>query len=414
MSIIRGGIMRSQQALDLSQAIYPRTMHGHTGFRIIGGGNINFDNTTQHTFRAMIEIAAPSFDAVRPIFSTENATNGFTVTLCNARAAANFTSPVGAPTAVTLPGGGVVAAAPATGHKTYLVGDWVLNLPSIPRDDGGTGAIVVFDAYVSTTGNIGLTGGADTGWSYHNYATRARHKHIWRQNAGDCVTTPANFTSTVNKGSSIIVGVEYLHRGRVVTVMGQGDSITAGNTFFPGEGFILPATEKASDLSNITFEYAVNARGSVNSSIFSTFLASTLAAGLYPDILVVPIGSPNDLGSGTMTSGAIATCRRYFAATMKTCSDNSIAPLPWTILPAGAASKNWGASDSLRRDYNAESLALKGMNVLDLAAVLNGALDVNGQVIPLAGTMKSDELHPADYGNSLLANAVAERLLKVV
>lgn len=412
MSNMRGGIMGSQPALDPRQAIHPRTRHGNTGFRIIGGTGQDFDNTTQNTFRAMIEIAAPSFDAVRPIFSTERTAGGYTVTRCNARAAANFTDPVGTPATVTLPGGGVVAASAGTFLKTFMVGDW-LTLPSIPRDDGGQGAIVIFDAYVSTAGTIGLLGSTTSGTGYNNYATRSRHAHIWRRNAGDCVTTPANFVSTTNDPTSIIVGVEYLHRGRIVTVMGLGDSVVSGSAGLVGAGYPLLATERASDLSNIIFEYANVARGGATSAQFSTYLDSILSVGLNPDIMARPIGSSNDYSVNAISSAQVANSRRYLAANLKTCSENSIAQILWTMIPAGQASKTWGADDSLRRDYNDENLGLKGMNVLDFAAIMNGVMSVDGQMIPNLALVKDDEVHPNDDGNDDLSVPLTERLLNV-
>ena len=405
MNIIRGGIMRSQPALDLSQAIYPRTMHGNIGFRIIGGGNIGFDNTTATTFRAMIEIAAPSYEAVQPIFCNMRPENGYTVAGCNVRPASNFTAPVGTPTTVTLPGGGVIAAAPALNEKVFMLGDWV-EIPSVPRDDGGTGAIVIFDAYITTAGTIGL---ASVG-NINILAARERHAHVFRKNNGDCVTTPANFTSTNNRGYSPIVGVRYLFAGRIVTVMGIGDSVTYGEDNDAAIGFLLPACEKASDLSNITFECAMLALGAQQSPLFSTFLDSAISAGLIPDILFRPAGSANDLGSGPIISSQIATTRRWLAKNLKSCSEYSIAPLLWTMLPMN--SRGWDASDSLRRDYNAEMLGMKGASVIDLAAVVSGPIDVDGQVKFIPATT-TDLTHPNEYGNSLLANSVAERLLKV-
>ena len=412
MSILRGGVMRSQQALDLSQAIYPSPMHGHTGFRIIGGPDIPYDNAIPKTYRAIIEIAAPSFEAVQPIFCTMRTANGYTVAGCNARPAANFDDPVGTPTAVTLPGGGVVAAAAAANNKTFMLGDWV-DLPSIPRDDGGTGAIVIFDAYISTAGIIGLCGSATTGsGTYGKFVTRERHKHRWRRSDGDCVTTPANFTNPTDRGFSPIVGVRYLSMGRIVTVMGLGDSITEGIGTIRGEGFILPACERASDLSpNITFEYANLGVGSTQSPTFSTYLDSALAVGLKPNVMCRPIGSPNDLGVPIVASN-VASNRQWLANNLKTCSENGIAELLWTIFPVNPAVKNWNASDGLRVGYNADMLGEKGLSIIDLATVLSGVVDGDGQINMLVGST-DDDIHPNDYGNSLPANAVAARLLKV-
>lgn len=413
MSVMRDGVMRSDWATpDLSRAIFPRR-RGTVGTRIVlKTGGYSFDNTVQKTYRIFIEVAADNFSAVQPIFCNMSETTPYTVGACNARAAANFTDAVGTPIPVTVPGGGVIAAAPLVGRGRYVLGDWV-DLASLPRNDSYStkGAIVVFDAYVSTSGTI-VSNGGSSALTYHN--SRAGRKVKALYNDGNCVATPANFVSTTSRGHCPIVGVRYRSNSRIVNVMISGDSISNGTSEVSGIAFALPAAEMASAVSkNKVFETMFCGLGGANPTTFSLFIDDMISYGLTPDVLVQPIGSPNGLGDSGILDSNITTCKTTLGYTLGVCASNGIAPICWTILPTENPPKNWGATDSKRRNYNIESLSYTGPRVIDFAGTVSGSIDAQGQMLPLPG-ITFDGVHLNATGCSLISPVLANALLDVV
>lgn len=290
-----------------------------------------------------------------------------------------------------------------------MVGNWT-DVNSVPRTDGGKGALICFDAYVSTSASISIMGNGTsdvfTGW-----ATRANRKVIMRYNDGDCVTTPANFVSVTNRNQSPIVGIQYAALGRVVTVMGVGDSITDGRGTIIGEGFIVPACEEASN-SNIYFENINLGFAGVGAATYRTYLSDAVSAGIIPDVVVFPNGTPNSL-STPITPTDIQTCRAATASLLADASISKIYSIVTTVLPTNPSVKDYNSSDSLRVAWNADTLLFPGLSVVDLSSVLSGEVDVDGQVNMRVGTT-TDNIHPNDVGNSLLASSLAAKLKQLV
>lgn len=378
----------------------------NVGTRLISMRLGNFDNTTQQTFRVMAEIAADNFTAVRPIFTNGNNGGTYTVASFNARALPNFTDAVPAPTSGTLPSGGVVPASPGGNQPNYLLGDWVY-LPSVTRTDGGVGAVVCFDAYVSTSGTLSILGN-NTNDVYTGWATRSSRKFLFRHNAGDCVTTPANFVSTTNRNQSIFAGLQYIANGRVITVMGVGDSITDGRGSIIGEGFGVPACEALSRVTGTVYEWANAGYAGALSATYANYIATLTTAGIKPDIVVMANGSPNDNGS-TITDANITSSQQSLAKMLLACRDNLYLPVLWTYLPTNPAVKPYQATDAKRVAYHTLTRQRQNHVVLDFAAALSGVTDGNGQVNMLAGTT-TDNIHPNDTGNAIMSRMLANAL----
>lgn len=376
---------------------------GNVGTRIFSHRTGNFNNTTQNTFRCIVEIAADNFSAVRPIFI--NGADGLTYTVagCNARALANLTDALPSPTTVTLPSSGVVPAGGSL-RPNYLLGDWTY-MQSVPRTDGGKGALVCFDAYVSNSATIAILGNNTTD-IYTTWATRANRKFLFRKNTTDCVTTPANFTSTENINQSVFGGVQYISNGRVITVMGIGDSITDGRGTIIGEGFGTLACEEVSDLNDTVYEWANCGYAGVTSTSYANFLTNLTTAGIKPEIVVTANGSPNDNGS-TITDANIETSKKNLAKMLLHCRDNGYQPIILTYLPTKASAKDYGATDDKRVVYNTLTHNRQPHPVVDFAGALSGAKDADGQ-IDLLGT--TDGIHPNDAGNAILAKLLAQVL----
>jgi hypothetical protein len=375
---------------------------GNTATRIFGGRMGTVDNSTQQTYQITTELQT-DFDAVRPIFAStdtniSHALRSVTASVLGSSADLNNSS--GTWVQGLKAGLGRVYAdiAPAVGRISYTTTDWIY-LPSTPRTDGGKKPLVAIRAYFNNSSTLPAYGnGADT---FTNWATRTDGR-LWaaRQQAGLYTTSPAGFASTTNTSQSPIVGVQYLTRGRVITVGAVGDSITDGRGTYLGEGFTMPAVEAITS-AGIAVEYANMGWSSQTMAVFAERAIDVLQSPVKPDILVMPAGSPNDF-SGTIAQSQIDTFRAQRARVQREARRQGVALVLWTWLPSNTAAKNYGATDSLRTSYNAEVLAQdgKGFIVADLATPFSGAT-VGGQV-QIASGLTSDDIHPNDTGNATL------------
>ena len=397
------------KVLGFSAQYGPIGRGGNIGTRIFGGRMGTFDNTTQQTFHVVLT-TAQHFDAVRLIFAngtTSAATVGVAKVspLSDLSTESNQNNSGGTWTSVTFAGGAATGTIPAAGgasfRRSFLLSDWI-SVSSLDRVDGGTFPAIAVRAYISTSGTIGVVGnGTD---SFTNWPTNPTGRiHIMRNQAGDQVTAPAGFSSTTNTSQSPIVGIQYAARGRVVTVMGIGDSITEGRGTYKGEGFGMPACAAISDINGVAVEWSNCGWSSASPPQIMAFGLDALQY-LTPDILVLPNGSPN-VSSAPLTTAGITVCRQMLYRLLAECQTKGVRPLIWTWLPNNDTVKAWNSSDSLRRAWNDTTRQLatqRGLIVLDADAILAGVANGSGQIQMLAGST-SDGIHPNDSGNALLA-----------
>jgi hypothetical protein len=398
------------KVLGISSLFGPMTAKGgNIGTRIFGGRMGTFDNTTQQTFHVVLT-TAQHFDAVRLIFAngtTSTATVGVAKVspLADLSTSDNQNNSGGTWTTVTFAGGSATGTIPAAGgasfRRNYLLSDWI-SVSSLDRTDGGTFPAIAVRAYVSTSGTIGVFGnGTD---NFTNWATKPDGRvHIMRNQAGDQVTAPAGFSSTTNVSQSPIVGIQYAARGRVITVMGVGDSITDGRGTYKGEGFGLPACSEISDINGVAVEWANCGWAGASPSQIMAFGIDALQY-FTPDILVLPNGTPN-VSVAPITTAGITSSRQMLYRLLAECQIKGVRPLIWTWMPTNDTVKAWNSSDALRRAWNDEVRSLatqRGMLVLDADAVLAGEANASGQIQLLAGAA-SDGIHPNDTGNAILA-----------
>lgn len=386
----------------------------NVGTRIFGGRMGTFDNTTAKTFQVTATLAQ-HFDAVRVLFANGSNAASYTIgqlKLSSQAAAADLNNSAGSWVQGYMAGGAttapVPAAASAVSRRGWFASDWV-TLNSSDRSDGGAFPIVTARCTITTAAPISIFGnGTD---DYTNWVTRPNGR-FWcmRHQDGDQVTAPAGFTSTVNRNQSPIVGFQYLARGQVITVMGAGDSITEGRGTYKGEGFGVPACEALSRMDGIAVEWCNVGISGAGTDIIRNQIIDVLAAGIHPDLLVVPYGSPNDNG-GTWLASNTLSIRGFLGQALPACRVAQVQPVLWTVLPTNPASKAYGASDALRVAHNNDTLGMRdrGVDVMDFAAALSGVTDGNGQVAMLAGST-TDNIHPNDAGNAVLAPILVEKI----
>lgn len=389
--------------IGVAQRVNP----GNIGTRVFGGRMGTYNNTTASTFQLTMEVAQ-DFDSIRVIFANTQTNLSDATVNVSASVMSSIADPNNAGgTWATVTKGALsriaTAISPGANRIGYTVTDWI-PLSSIARTDGGTFPLVVIRAYISANPVLPVYGnGTD---DFTNWASRtAGHKCVSRAMTGDGITTPANFVSTTNISQNPVVGIQYAARGRVITVMGVGDSITEGRGTYLNEGFILPACEALSSTSGTAIEYSNAGWNGQTMAQFTERAIDLLESHIRPDVLVLPSGSPNDQVT-TVTAAEILTFQSFRARILSTCQKVGTRLVLWTWLPSNAAIRPYGSSDALRVADNTAVLGLnaRGILVADTSTAFSG-VTTSGQVQILSGA-SSDDIHPNDTGNALLRDVL--------
>ena len=385
------------------------------GTRIFGGRMGTYNNTTASTFQLTMEVAQ-DFDAIRVMFANTSAIISDATVNVSASVMSSISDPNNAGgTWSTVTKGALsriaTAVAPGANRIGYTVSDWT-SISSVARSDGGTFPLIVVRAFISSNASLPVYGnGTD---DFTNWASRTGgHICISRAMTGDGITTPSNFVSTTNLSQSPIVGIQYLARGKVVTVMACGDSITEGQGTYKGEGFILPACEALSSMTGTAIEYSNTGWSGQTMAQFAERCIDLLESEVRPDVFVFPSGSPNDQVS-TVTAAEIQSFQSFRARILAACQRAGVRPVIWTWLPSNTAARPYGSSDSLRVADNTAvlGLAARGILVADTSTAFSGVTS-GGQVQILAGAT-SDDIHPNDTGNPLLRDVLKPILRRAV
>lgn len=311
---------------------------------------------------------------------------------------------------ITLPG-----AASATQPSVTALDP--IPLESLARTDGG--AFALLNTRVLVKSGTNLTAGAiPVNFPYAQYASDAGGREIHKYEiAADYVTTPAGLTDTTagnyvdGAGQQFVyvVGVRFLSPSRVVTLMGVGDSLTAGAltaTGFSGFG-LRTATALSNQLGTGVSYEAHGYSGQVSADFVQNAL--NLIAIAPPSILTIPIDSPNDY-TGLTTPAAIAAARAAMEQRILNLVDTSIQkgilPVVLSPIPFGTydTAATYGPSRVISGNF-ARLVTQRGALVLDAQSIISGYVPTAANLPTLpAGLTASDGNHLNDAGQSLLAS----------
>lgn len=406
---------------------YPLSRRGNVGMRVFGGRmeypfNDGGTAKTHHT----VFTTALHFDAVQIILSASN-TAQVPVTklaVCPLPDSTDLNGSALTWTSGTFAGAanGNIPARTKNRKRTYLISD-VISVSSVDRTDGGQYPLLAVRAYLGTPGTYTMLNNSTASQNLSNWATHPSGRiHVMRYADGDCIATPANFADTTNRSTSPIVGIIYYARGKVINICGFGDSITEGQGTYKGEGFGFPACLAMSgggtayEWSNFGWAGLTMAGSGATGGVHDQ-IADAVAAGLPIDVAVMATGSPNDfvLSPPEITPALINTqCRQPFSRMMASARAAGAVPVVWSWLPTNAASKDYGATDALRVQHNASTLSFAASlgPIVDTAAALSGPADEDGQITMLSGST-SDNIHPNDTGNAIIAPLLVDALKSV-
>ena len=132
----------------------------------------------------------------------------------------------------------------AAGEKAVSFSDW-MPISSLKRTDAGGVFPLLMIRHFCGTGTPRLLASGSAGANF-DAASNGRTVRSY-VNAGDCVTTPASFTSTTLSNDCMIVAVQVLTRARTVTIMAIGDSLSQGvGTTTGSMSFVRVASQQIS------------------------------------------------------------------------------------------------------------------------------------------------------------------------
>jgi hypothetical protein len=366
----------------------------------IGGQMTSVAGQASFTWSFTVQSDVP-FDAVRPIFFHSDPTPLPGVKV-SAAANANWLNDKSG-TALTYTQATWAGAATgtltagATQRPSVNAPDFI-PCSSVTRTDGGTGYIAQIRAYfpTATTLPISLNQVADM----TQLAVLSSGMFMSERTTGDFTSTAAGFGGTYpGRTDTPFWGVELLCRGKVVSFIEFGDSITRGQTVTDilnrnfGERACLA---QSLAVNGIAFS---NGNCGWSSQTTNQFLARAqdVLAVVKPTCAVYAPFSPNDYGA-TITQALIETERYKLGVFLDLCAANNVVPVIWTGTPA-AGNKAWNAaSDNLRKAFNADMRTAYAGKVLVFDA--DAALSDNASPANLVGTYTADQIHWNSAGHA--------------
>jgi lysophospholipase L1-like esterase len=402
-----------QSELALAPNDVPERPSPRIGTRIIAGRQeFVLDNgTSGRTYRAIFAIPAKAV-WVRPIFAHA----ALTPVLIDAAAvapiasAANFAASgvTWTPLRFNKATSGLIPAAAGSLRRGWLAADRC-DVTTLDRTDvTGAAHLVAVSCFIRQTGTLTMMGNSAGTTDYTGWASRTDRPFVLRYNDGDCVTTPASFTSTTNRSTGPIVGIQYeLESGEVVTLGGVGDSITdgAGGSLFGlswgyNAALALQKAWRNADWVNLGWS-GITMGGVAN--LATDFYAFARRAKLtVPTIMFTPNASPNSINP-PITTVQMTNQRPLAEGIVRLAQQSGSVPIVWTIIPTNPSVKDYNSTDVERRNYNdgwRTDGAAGGIIVADMDAIMAGVTDGDGQVNIVAGA-QTDGIHPNDTGHGL-------------
>lgn len=299
----------------------------------------------------------------------------------------------------------------AATRPTYLISDPV-PVQCKARTDGIAGAVLHIRVFTrtttDTTGSYSVLGNGGTDAWIDQGAGSNGYRHWCRKQAGQAISPWSAFTSTTASQQTPLAGIIYYARGKVINVTRFGDSIADGRGTLVGDGYLRPScVAMNAKTPGAVWECSNHAWAGTPSSQFDPIAADILTAFPMIDVAFMHTGSPNDV-TPPITQTNVNTSLTWFPYAMLAARkiQAQMIPVTWcptnpsTAMPAG--SKDYGSSDSLRRAYNAN--VMTNQIALDLAGIVSGAQDGNGQTLFTAG-LTTDGTHPNDAGNALISTS---------
>lgn len=296
---------------------------------------------------------------------------------------------------------GTIPARIGANNPSFLMSDWI-TLPSIAcTDQAGQPPIAMARALVGAAGTTYSIGANNLSpWANaFQYPTFPNGRFMrTRKQTGDCIATPADMTSTTNENNGVIAGMEFRTPSSAITLMGCGDSITAGSSANYLNGWGLRTATTLSALQRIPLGYFNNGWGGQSSLQYYTRAVSALTSS-PPDVMVYPPYSPNDgFGTGGYTIALRDAARAQMLSLMALCQRAGVPLVLTTGIPY---SGNDQTKDDLRKGLNAEIRSMTGAGIY--TADFDSAVSDNGSPALIRAEYDVDGTHPNDAGHAAMS-----------
>jgi hypothetical protein len=337
-----------------------------------------------------------------------------------------LTVTVGGVSNPTLPAATVIGS--TNGQPSLTLTD-IIPAESLTRTDGGKFALVYTRLLGPSSGNMDvgqIYGTSGTAATLAQYALDSGGRKVSTYYAGgDFVSAPAvqplltDSNAQLNSPYAYVAGVQYLSPTRQVTIMGCGDSLTAGFVTTSGyDGFGLQAAVALAKQTGIGVSYLAHGYPGQSTSDIAANCKTAISL-LQPQVVTVPIDSPNDYTGVTQGSSAVATTRTAAETNMLGAMDAALASkavvIGLTPIPFGVydASNQYGASRAISGAY-ARMLTGRGVMLVDPQQILLGSVPTatNLPTLP-AACLASDGAHLTDACQGKIAAPIVSALAQL-
>lgn len=217
-------------------------------------------------------------------------------------------------------------------------------------------------------------------------------------NAGDCITTPANFVSTVRTTKAAGLFLQYIPQSPVVQVCVTGDS-----TLNPVLNHISLACFELST-AGVPIEFCSTAKGGLAAAEYADQFRPLLRT-INPSIMFLETWSPN---AGT----SLSSTELGWAKNMQIAADVLAAggvPVLMTPFPCPGRITTT-AQEAIRLMIRDRCFAAQaaGMKVLDL----DGLMSAGGSIAAIKPEYSGDGVHPTEDGQELMKELLTKPFLE--
>jgi hypothetical protein len=293
---------------------------------------------------------------------------------------------------------------PYNGKQAITWSDW-MPFDTMVRSDGGSFPLMLYQFYV--TGTPRPSPSPDASFDNIN-GGRLMRSYV---NTGDCVTTPANFTSTTLVTQTIAPIVQFITRKRGVTVMMVADSVGEGYTTNNNcNNFAAQAVRALSSPQLPLFHLNGGFWGMGYPDYF--WNAHNILAASKPEVVVIQAMSRNKGNQVFTNYDSVADQMQVFRNALllaQRVKEYGGVPVLFTLY---GESSETAQTDAIR---------VQVLQMIEKAAA-SGILVVNTDPLLSVGSNPAtinpgytyDNLHPSDLGHSLLDVAAFRPLLQQV
>jgi hypothetical protein len=294
----------------------------------------------------------------------------------------------------------VVPAATVQGVAPGIAWGDIVPLASLARVDGGTFPLLCVRVQQPSGNNLtGMVGATNAGTPFEieNYSA-APYGRLYRarsQGVLGVTTISAMSTTSADQSYGPPIIVRYFlanGTGKTYTVFGDSIDCGYGQSSKNSWTWIREAAHQVSTQSSpVEICCLANSGHTID---HTRQRVAVLASACVGTAAMLPLNSPNSVGSGAISQATLNSISAQFAQAYNSLAAQGIPVITRTMFPTTTVAKGWGSSDSLRLAMNAR-VSTYGAYVINQAAAATSGVDGTGQ--QQLSPAEADGIHPA-YG----------------